>query len=686
MRCVIVCIAAILCVFPQSASADEGMWTFNKFPSGSVGKLYGFTPSAGWLDHVRLASVRIAGGCSSSFVSSQGLVMTNHHCAVDCVDQLSTQKRNFVETGFYAKTAAEEVKCPDFELNSLTDIQDVTVQVQNATRGLVGEAYNAAVRAENASLQKACATNPTIRCDVVALYHGGIYNLYKYKRYRDVRLVFAPEFSVAQFGGDPDNFNFPRYDYDISLLRAYENDRPASTPEYLRWSAKGSRENELVFVSGNPGSTSRELTVAQLEYLRDHAFPRTLSNLAELRGVLEQYGKAGGEAARTTRDELFFVENSYKADTGRQQALQDKAFFAKLVRKEDALRRRVASRASLERRYGNAWNQMAGVQRTKNALALAFAYIGSGRGLETELFNIAQTLVRLPVEKQKPNGKRLPEYSDAALVTLPYRLFSQAPIYASVEELNLAFSLKKMREDLGTDHPFVRQVLGRSSPDQRAHQLISGTQLIDVKARRALYDGGAAAIAASNDPLIVLARDIDAQARAVRKQYEDTVAAPERKASEDVARARFAIEGTSVYPDATFTLRLSYGTVKGFPETTGYVAPYTTIDGLFKRATGADPYVLPQSWLTAKPSLDSKTAMNLATTNDIIGGNSGSPLINKNAEVVGLIFDGNIHSLGGDFGFEPAANRAIAVDSRALLAGLQHVYHADRIVSELLNR
>lgn len=405
-----------------------------------------------------------------------------------------------------------------------------------------------------------------------------------------------------------------------------------------------------------------------------------------MRGILEQYGRAGGEAARTTRDELFFIENSYKADTGRQQALQDKAFFARLVRKEDALRRVVASRTSLANRYGNAWNEIARVQRVKVALAVPFAYIGSGRGLSTELFNFAQTLVRLPVEKQKPNGKRLPEYSDAALVTLPYRLFSQAPIYPSVEELNLAFSLKKMREDLGTDNPFVRRVLGNSSPDQRAHQLIGGTQLIDVKARKALYDGGSGAIAASKDPMIVLARDIDAQARAVRKRYEDTVAAPERKASEDVAKARFVIEGARVDPDATFTLRLSYGTVKGFPETTGYIAPYTTIGGLFNRATGAEPYVLPPSWLTSKPSLDVNTAMNLTTTNDIIGGNSGSPLINKNAEVVGLIFDGNIHSLGGDFGFDPIANRAVAVDSRALLAGLQHVYHAERIVSEILNR
>ncbi len=684
MKRVIVCIAFLL-IFPPPSRADEGMWTFNKFPSASVGKLYGFAPSAAWLNHVRLSSVRIAGGCSSSFISPQGLVMTNHHCAVDCVDQLSTQKQNFVETGFYAKAAANEVKCPDFELDALTDIEDVTQQVQGATRGLTGQAYNSAAREENANLQKGCATNPGIRCDVVALYHGGMYDLYKYKRYRDVRLVFAPEYSVAQFGGDPDNFNFPRYDYDISLLRAYENDRPASTPDYLHWSPSGSRTNELVFVSGNPGSTSRELTIAQLEYLRDHSYPRTLSALSELRGILEQYGKAGGEAARTTRDELFFVENSYKADTGRQQALQDKAFFAKLVQNEETLRKVVASRPSL-RSYGKAWNEIARVQRTKAALAIPYAYIGSGRGLQSDLFNFAQTLVRLPVEKQKPNGKRLPEFSDAALVTLPYRLFSEVPIYPSVEELNLAFSLKKMREDLGTDDAFVRQVLGNSSPDQRAHQLISGTQLSDVKVRRALYEGGAAAIAASNDPFIVLARDIDAQAREVRKRYEDTVAAPERKASEDIARARFAIQGTRVDPDATFTLRLSYGTVKGFPETTGYVGPYTTIGGLFNRATGADPYVLPQNWLGAKPSLDLNTAMNVATTNDIIGGNSGSPLINKDAQVVGLIFDGNIHSLGGDFGFDPVANRAIGVDSRALLAGLQNVYHADRIVSEILNR
>lgn len=666
------------------ALADEGMWTFDHFPAAKVGAAYGFTPNQRFLDHVRRSSVRIAGGCSASFVSPQGLVMTNHHCALECINQLSTKDKDFVATGFLAKQLTDEVACPNFELDALTTITDVTRAVLAATSGKTGPAYNDALKAETARQQATCGKDPAVRCDVVSLYHGGVYDLYRYHRYNDVRLVFAPEFGVAQFGGDPDNFNFPRFDYDISIVRAYENGKPASTPDYLKWSKNGSQAGDVVFVSGNPGGTSRELTVSQDAYRRDISYPRIISQLAELRGVTEEFGTIGAEQRRETHEDLFYIENSYKELTGEEKALHDPAFFANLVARERALRAAVAKNPTLQQRYGTAWDEMAQAQRLRAELELPYQLIGQGRAFAGDLFGFAQTLVRVPVEKAKPNGQRLPEYSDASLARLPDELFSNAPIYADVQELNLRFSLTKMREYLGTDDPLVRAVLGTKSPADLAHDLVAGTKLADVATRKALYDGGAAAIAASNDPMIRFAATIDAQSRSIRKSFEDRVVAPERQAAEKIAKARFAVQGTSTYPDATFTPRLSYGTVKGYRDERGRtIAPYTTIGGLFTRATGSDPYVLPQSWLDAKAQLDPATPMNLASTNDIIGGNSGSPLISKNGEVVGLVFDGNIESLGGNFGFDPTLNRTVSVDSRALLAGLRSVYHADRIVAEI---
>ncbi|HVS45951.1 MAG TPA: S46 family peptidase [Verrucomicrobiae bacterium] len=667
------------------AVADEGMWTFDHFPSKAVGTKYGFAPSQAWLDHIRSSALRIAGGCSASFISPHGLVMTNHHCAVDCEDALSTAQNNLVQSGFYAKTQADETKCPGFEIDQLTSITNVTKEMLAATKGLSGAAITTASRAENAKLQKACATDSSIRCDVVSLYHGGVYDVYKYNRFRDVRLVFAPEFAVAQFGGDPDNFNFPRFDFDIALLRVYGNGKPSDTPDYLRWSKNGSQPGDPVFVAGNPGSTQRELTVAQLEYLRDVALPKELASLSELRGLLEQYQTLGVEQQRTTNDELFFVENDYKVVVGQLQALDDPALFATLESKEHTLRARVARQRALQVQYGDAWTKLAALQTLRERLGTAEAYKSGGIfDQSTAYFGIAQTLVRLPVEKAKPNAQRLPEFSDSALVTLPEELFDPRPIYPAVEQLNLAFALDTLRREFGPDDPFVRDVLQGRSPADAAQYLVANTKLGDVSVRKKLYDGGEPAVQASDDAFIQLASRIDAQARGVQKQYEDAVTNPSRQFSESIAKARFAIDGTSVYPDATFTLRLSYGAVAGFSDSHGVIPPFTTIGGLFNHASNADPYVLPQSWLAAKSSLDPQTPMNLSTTNDIIGGNSGSPLMDKNGDVVGLIFDGNIHSLGGAFGYDPRLNRSVALDSRAIIAGLTHVYHADRIVTEIL--
>jgi Peptidase S46 len=666
---------------PRVTHAEEGMWTFDNFPSQTVAK-YGFTPSQAWLDHVRASSLRIAAGCSASFISAHGLVMTNHHCVVDCVKDLSTAQQNFVETGFAAKTVAEERKCSGFELDQLTEIRNVTADVQGATAGKTGDAANVALHAEEAKLQQSCGSDPTILCEVVSLYHGGVYDLYRYKRYNDVRLVFAPEFAVAQFGGDPDNFNFPRFDYDLGIVRAYEGGQPAASPDYLRWSANGSNAGDLVFVSGNPGGTSRELTISQLSFQRDRIFPSRMPMIAEYRGQLEQFIARGPEQAREANEDLFFVANDFKAEFGMQQALMDPRFFGTKQEEEKRLRAAVAANPKLAP-DGSAWSELAELQSVRAQLYAKRTAMYSLL-FHSSLLGHAITLLRASVERTKPNGERLPEYTDQSLIGVQQEISAPVPVYKDLDELNLANLFTGIQRDLGADDPFVQKILGKESPEQLAYRLAIGTHLDDPKVRESLYSGGQAAVTASTDPMILFAASIDPDLRAIRKDYEARVDAPTRAATERIAKARFAVYGTSIDPDATFTARLSYGTVKGFTDGQGIsVQPYTTIAGLFERGTGAPPYNLPQSWISAKPVLNLATPMNLSTTNDIIGGNSGSPLINKNAEVVGLVFDGNIFSLGGDYGYDPMANRAVSLDSRALLEGLRKVYHLDRIVDEV---
>jgi hypothetical protein len=669
-------------VFVQAAPAEEGMWTFDNFPAKTVGAKYGFTPSQAWLDHVRLSSLRIAGGCSASFISPQGLVMTNHHCVVECVEQLSTAKQDYSENGYSAKTPADEIKCPDFELDQLVEIRDVTRDVQGALAGKTGDAANKALNAKRAELEQSCGSDAGVRCDVVSLYHGGVYDLYRYKRYNDVRLVFAPEFSVAQFGGDPDNFNFPRYDFDIGLLRAYEGGEPAVCRDYLHWSANGTKDGDLVFVSGNPGGTFRELTNAQLAFERDVLYPFRIPEIAELRGQLEQFVARGPEQAREANDDLFFLENGYKVYFGRQQALLDAQFVGAKMQEEQRLRAAAAADPKLAA-YLPAWDDIAKIQQVRAQLYARYVSL-NGRAFRGGLLGDAVTLVRAAAERARPNGERLPEYTDKALVNVQQQLKAVIPVYKDLEELDLAFLFTVIRRDLGADDAFVRKMLGKESPEQLAHRLVTGTHLEDPKVREELYNGGQKAVDASSDPLIRFAAAINDDLLAARKDYEARVDAPTRSAAEKIAKARFAVYGTSVDPDATFTLRLTYGTVKGFEDAEGkFVAPYTNIGGLFERATGAPPYALPESWLKAKGSLNLSVPMNLSTTNDTTGGNSGSPMIDKDANVVGLLFDGNIFSLGGDYGYDAAKNRSVEVDSRALIEGMRKVYHLDRIVDEI---
>jgi hypothetical protein len=661
------------------------MWLLNDFPSKRVAELYGFGPTEAWLDHVRLSSVRLAGGCSGSVVSPSGLVMTNHHCAHDCIQQLSTAKRDFVASGFTAKTPNDEVRCPDIEIDQLTGISDVTDRVGTATKGLTGAEFNKAQKAEQSRIEKECATTDEVRCDVISLYQGGRFHLYKYRRNQDVRLVFAPELAIAFFGGDPDNFNFPRYDLDVSFLRIWKDGKPASTPDYLRWSASGAKEGDLTFVSGHPGSTSRNLTTSQLAYLRDVGLPERIFRLSEARGELLQFAERGPEEKRVVGETLFGVENSLKALKGRLQALVNHDVWQSKALAERELEGRVAADSELAGAYAGAWGAIEKAERRKDELHKPYWQLEVGWGFWSSLFGYARTLVRAADELAKPNADRLREYTDARLPALKQGLLSTAPVYKDLEATTLAMSLRQMREALGPDDPFIRRLLGTESPGALARQVVDGSKLGDPKVRKALFDGGKKVIDASTDPMILLAKRVDGESRKVRKIFEDEVEAVEKENGEKIAHARFAVYGTSVYPDATFTLRLSYGQVKGWDEAGKWVNPVTTFGGAFDRATGSDPFKLPKSWLDRKPHLDLSTPFDVATTNDIIGGNSGSPMINKDAEVVGLVFDGNIHSLGGDYAYDGRDNRAVAVESTALLEALGKIYSATRISDEILS-
>jgi hypothetical protein len=668
---------------PRPLTSDEGMWLLNDFPSARLAQLHGFAPTGEWLQHVRLSAVRLAGGCSGSFVSGKGLVMTNHHCAAHCIEQLSSAKKDFVASGFYAKSEKDEVKCPEIELNELVAITDVTDRIASATRGLEGAPYFEANKAERLRIEKECATSDDLRCDVVSLYHGGRYNLYIYQRYQDVRLVFAPEFAAAFFGGDPDNFMFPRYDLDVSFLRVYQNGKPLDAKNYFKWSPSGAKEGELTFVAGHPWGTDRLLTVAELEFQRDIALPTRIQRLSELRGLLTEFQTRGAEEKRISGRRLFSIENSLKAIRGNVAALQDPGVFGAKVADERELRSNVDADPALKLAYGSAWDAIALAEKRYRDLVKAYQMLEVGYGFSSELFDQARRLLRASEELPKPNEKRLPEYADANIPALRQKILSPAPIYDELEITLLTYSLTKLREELGPDDPVVKKVLGKESPHEVALRVVKGTRLKDVKERKALYDGGEKAIAASKDPMIELARLVDPDARAVRKTVEDEVEAVSKKNHEFIAKARFAIYGTSVYPDATASLRLSFGTVRGWDEAGKPVPPITTFAGAFERATGREPFALPASWLAKKSKLDLSTPLNFCTTNDIIGGNSGSPVIDKEARIVGLVFDGNIHSLGGDYYYDPKDNRMVAVHSAGILEALDKIYGAGRIVDEL---
>jgi hypothetical protein len=669
------------------AIADEGMWTFDNFPSALVRERHGVDVDAEWLDRVRLGTVRLA-GCTGSFVSPDGLILTNHHCVASCLAQNSTRESSLLETGFIARDRSGEVDCPVQIADVLERLENVTAKVQDATRGLDVQAANERRRQTLTELELSCektsrqSGNP-LKCEAVTLYGGGEFWLYQYRRYDDVRLVLAPEAAIAAFGGDPDNFQFPRWCLDFSLLRAYENGRPAATPQHLTIDFAGPAAGEAVFVSGHPGSTDRQLTVAELKVLRDRVLPPSLLRASELRGRYIEFGKADESAERIVQDALFGLENSIKVQRKQLDALLDDAL---LVAKRDAesdLRLRVGRDRDLAAAIGDPWARIEAAQAVEATRWLPYQFLEGGTGFNSRLARYARQLVRGAAERPKPNSERLREFTDGFLPRLEQQLGAAVPIYPELERLTLSMSLERMREWLGPDAPLVRRLLTTETPDALAARLVAGSQLADPAVRLQLWNGGQAAIDASTDPFIELARALDGEARELRKWHEDEVEAVVEAAHEDVARARFALLGTSVYPDATFTLRLNFGTVQGWVENGTPVEPFTHLNRLFERATGQPPFAVPERWQAARVALDLSTPFNLATNNDIVGGNSGSPLIDANGRIVGLLFDGNIHSISGAYWFDAAKNRAVAVHPAIIREALNKVYRADALLAEL---
>lgn len=677
---------AVIAIFSCSAAlADEGLWTLDNLPHQALAERYDFKPTQDWVDTLQRASVRLAGGCSGGFVSPEGLVLTNHHCVSRCIAQLSSRTENLLEQGFLARSRDEEAICPEIELNQLESITDVTSEVEKPAEGLSDAQAKTARKAAMASLESECAqADVHRRCDVVSLYEGGRYHLYRYRRFQDVRLVFAPETAIAAFGGDPDNFSFPRYALDMALLRAYSEGKPVQSAEYFRIKPAGAAQDELVFVTGHPGSTQRSYTVAQLTTLRDVVLPQRLTYLSELRGVMRQFMRLGSEQTRMAQREYFSIENALKAYRGRHAALSESGFMEAAQQRENTLRERVSDDRRLRKSAAvEAWANIAAAQEVWRDAYTEYSLLENLRGYQSDLLSIARHLVRAAEERSKPNAQRLREYTDAALPQLTQRLFSAAPIHKELDILTLDWSLEKLRELLGPDHPAVVQSLGSDAPRSLAQRLIRDTHLDDLATRKQLWDGGAAAIAASDDPLIAFVRRIDPSARAVRERVENEVEAVVERNASLISRARFELDGTNSYPDATFSLRLSYGQVKGWKEAGEEIFPLTSLGGLIARATDQPPFALPPLWVERLADVDLATPFNFVTTHDIIGGNSGSPMLNRQGQLVGLIFDGNLHSLGGAYAYDGRYNRAVAVHPAIMQQALQSVYDADNLIDEL---
>jgi hypothetical protein len=666
--------------------ADEGMWLFSNPPRKLLKEKYKFEPTDEWLKNVQQAAVRFNSGGSGAFISPDGLVITNHHVGADALQKLSTPDRDLVAKGFLAKTRDEELKCVDLELNVLVSTEDVTKRVNAAVKSEMNAAEaEKARRGVMNTIEKESQDATGLRSDVITLYHGGEYHLYRYKKYTDVRLAFAPEQAIAFFGGDPDNFEYPRFDLDVCFFHVYEDGKPAKTEHYLPWSKSGAGDDELVFVAGNPGKTDRLNTVRHLEFLRDRNYPSSLRTIFRREVNLSSYSQRSLENERRAKDDLFGLQNSRKARLGGLAGLQDPEIMQKKQAEEKALRETVAKNPDLKN-YAGAWDEVSKAIEQWEKIYDEWGMLEVGTAFDSELFSIARELVRMADEDKKDNTDRLREFRQSNRESLEQQLFSEAPIYDDLETIKLADSLSMFMERAGADNEWVRKTLQGKSPQARADELVRGTRLKDVAVRKQLAAGGGTAIDGSNDPMILLARMLDPPSREVRKTYEEKVDEPMKQAYAKIAKAVFAVKGTDTYPDATFSLRLAFGQVKGYKQDGKAVPPWTTIGGAFQHADehgSKAPFALPASWLQPPQQLNMDTPFNFVSTADIIGGNSGSPVINRNGEYVGIIFDGNLQSLVLDFTYTDDQARAVSVHSSAILEALRKVYQADALADEI---
>ena len=664
-------------------TADEGMWTFDNLPLKLLKEKYGFEPTREWIDHLRLSCVRINDGGSGSFVSPNGLVMTNQHVMRGQLQKLSSPQNDYVKNGFCANSMADEIKCPDVELNVLVFMENVTERVQNAAKNMSDKDGLKARTDAISRIQKESFDSTGLRSDVVTLYRGGEYWLYRYKKYTDVRMVFAAEQQIAFYGGYLDNFTYPRYELDMALVRVYEDGKPIESKHYLKWNSQGVKDGELVFVVGNPGSTDRLMTMAQLETQRDLVLPMILSSFKRRLDVLKKYASVDSEKARQVVAAIAGTENGLKAITGEYNGLLDKNLMKQKQDDETKFRAAISGNPEWKKAYGQAWNDIAKVQKKYAELykVMRFRTLPNGT-----LANTALRMARYAAELKKPDADRMNGYRDAQLESFKMSMLSTAPVYPDLDEKLLANTFAEALEKLGSDDPFVKTILNGRNAAEAAAELVKGTKLNDVNFRRSLIDGGLAVIDASDDPLIVLARTIDPLMREAGKNFQDQISSVEIAAAEKIGKARFAVYGKSLYPDATFTLRFAYGTVKGYPSNGTLAAPITTYYGLYDRALGfgmKEPFQLPARYMERKDKIDLSTPSNFVSTCDIIGGNSGSPVINKNGEAVGLIHDGNMEGLVGNFIYNDETGRAVSDHSAGMIMALRKLYDMDKVADEI---